>query len=166
MWMNGSSSDMSAPAKARRTGKPSPSKPPGAVVTERTARGVVSAAGAASRGRAVTSGTVIAGMSPPTSLTTQLFHRSVGSALCQRLLDVAGPVRGGRAAVVARPRHVAEAERLAVAARLDEPALPRLAARERRDERVDDPLRVEQGDADARQTLACFLADDVRVREA
>src|SRR5918996_101996 len=38
-WMNGSRSPRSTPAKARRTGKPSPSKPRGAVVTWRTGRG-------------------------------------------------------------------------------------------------------------------------------
>src|SRR5215218_10595279 len=38
MWMNGSRSARSTPANARRTGNPSPSKPCGAVVTDRTVR--------------------------------------------------------------------------------------------------------------------------------
>ena len=46
MWMNGSRSRRSTPANARRTGKPSPSKPDGAVVTERTRRRTVPGAGA------------------------------------------------------------------------------------------------------------------------
>ncbi len=62
MWMNGSRSRRSTPAKARRTGKPSPSKPCGAVVTDRTGRSTEPAAGAAIRGRlrgsAVTAGMV------------------------------------------------------------------------------------------------------------
>jgi hypothetical protein len=38
MWTKGSRARRSTPAKARRTGKPSPSKPEGAVVTESTGR--------------------------------------------------------------------------------------------------------------------------------
>src|SRR5215217_8093976 len=62
MWMNGSRSRRSTPAKARRTGKPSPSKPDGAVVTERTRRRTVPGAGTGTRARVVVSSTVIAGM--------------------------------------------------------------------------------------------------------
>src|SRR3954453_14123364 len=62
MWMNGSRSRRSTPAKARRTGKPSPSKPDGAVVTERTRRRTVPGAGTGTRGRVVVSSTVTAGM--------------------------------------------------------------------------------------------------------
>ena len=40
MWMNGSRSAEWTPANARRTGKPSPSTPLGAVVTDRTGRSV------------------------------------------------------------------------------------------------------------------------------
>src|SRR5206468_1878591 len=93
-----------------------------------------------------------AGMSAPTSLTPQLF-RSVSSALCEGLLDVAGAVRRRRAALVARPRHITEAEGLARSAGLDEPALPGLAARRRRHERADHGRR-----AGARQAGA---SDDV-----
>src|SRR5205807_579081 len=62
MWTNGSRSARSTPAKARRTGNPSPSKARGAVVTERTGRGRASAPGAGIFGResgsAVTAGTM------------------------------------------------------------------------------------------------------------
>src|SRR4051794_32781063 len=61
--MKGSRSARSAPAKARRTGKPSPSSPRGAVVTERTCRWrLVAGSGTAMRGRAVMSSTVTAGI--------------------------------------------------------------------------------------------------------
>src|SRR4051812_3502276 len=62
MWMNGSRSRRSTPANARRTGKPSPSTPDGAVVTERTRRRTVPGAGRGTRGRTVVSSTVTAGM--------------------------------------------------------------------------------------------------------
>src|SRR5687767_13521592 len=61
MCTNGSSSCRGTPAKARRTGKPSPSSPLGAVVTERTGRSAASADGRSMRGSvrvsAVTAGT-------------------------------------------------------------------------------------------------------------
>src|SRR5687768_15096180 len=61
MWTKGSRSRRSTPAKARRTGKPSPSMPAGAVVTERTPRSTTAAAGRSIFGRvrvsAVTAGT-------------------------------------------------------------------------------------------------------------
>ena len=50
------------PAKARFTGKPSPSKEDGALVTETTGRCAAPAAGAATRGSTVRSLTVMAGM--------------------------------------------------------------------------------------------------------
>src|SRR5687768_1421572 len=43
MWMNGSRSVCETPAKPRRTGKPSPSKPTGGVGTDRTGRCVPAA---------------------------------------------------------------------------------------------------------------------------
>ena len=66
MWMNGSSFARSTPAKARRTGKPSPSKPDGAVVTDTTGRSAaVAASGSGTRGRTRMSSTVTAGMPSP-----------------------------------------------------------------------------------------------------
>src|SRR5262245_38140890 len=62
MWMNGSRCRRSTPANARRTGKPSPSKPDGAVVTERTWRSRASTVGAGSFGR-VKGSALTAGMS-------------------------------------------------------------------------------------------------------
>ena len=63
MWMNGSSARRSTPAKARRTGKPSPSYADGAVVTVRTGRSAVAAgSGSGTRGRTRVSLTVTAGM--------------------------------------------------------------------------------------------------------
>src|SRR4051794_38573371 len=61
--MNGSSSSTGTPAKARRTGKPSPSKPEGAVVSRRTARNSVVGASSGRRGSTRTSSTVMAGIS-------------------------------------------------------------------------------------------------------
>src|SRR4051812_27160371 len=61
--MNGSRSARSTPAKARRTGKPSPSNPRGADVTPRTGRWRASVgSGSAIRGRTVMSSTTTAGM--------------------------------------------------------------------------------------------------------
>src|SRR5580704_17900793 len=62
MWMNGSSSASGTPAKARRTGKPSPSKPAGASVTVFTGRIDERSAGGVMRGSTRLSGTVTAGM--------------------------------------------------------------------------------------------------------
>src|SRR6516162_7925370 len=68
MWMNGSSWARSTPANARRTGKPSPSKPDGAVVTESTGRSAAAAgSGSWTRGSTRMSGTVIAGMTSPSA---------------------------------------------------------------------------------------------------
>lgn len=62
--MNGSSARRSTPANARRTGKPSPSNPCGAVVTETTGRAtLVVGSGVPTRGKVKTSSTVTAGMS-------------------------------------------------------------------------------------------------------
>src|SRR5918992_1268116 len=61
--MNGSRSVRSTPANARRTGNPSPSKPPGAVTTARTGRTLADPPIRGSRSSWVTSSTVIAGMS-------------------------------------------------------------------------------------------------------
>src|SRR4051812_12327298 len=82
MWMNGSRSRRSTPAKARRTGKPSPSKPEGAVVTDRVRRRTVRGAGTGTRGRVVVSSTVTAGM-PASSVenSTTGAHRSAGEPL-------------------------------------------------------------------------------------
>src|ERR1700730_13799958 len=74
MCTNGSSSWGSAPANARCTGKPSPSRPAGAVVTLATGRSRVAvASGQGLCGRAVMSSTVTAGMSgaPRTLATSQ-----------------------------------------------------------------------------------------------
>ena len=61
--MNGSSSSSSTPANARRTGKPSPSKPDGAVVSRVTGRWRATiGSGLGMRGRTVMSSTVMAGM--------------------------------------------------------------------------------------------------------
>src|SRR5215471_21756885 len=66
MWMNGSSRARSTPAKARRTGKPSPSNPDGAVVTDATGRSATAvASGSGTRGRTRMSSTVTAGMTTP-----------------------------------------------------------------------------------------------------
>src|SRR3954470_8615976 len=62
-WMNGSSSLSGTPAKARRTGKPSPSKPVGAVVRRRTGRKPAAGSSCGRRGRTRTSSTVMAGIS-------------------------------------------------------------------------------------------------------
>src|SRR3954451_8164150 len=61
--MKGSSSLRGTPAKARRTGKPSPSNPVGAVVRRRTFRKAADGSRSGSRGRTRTSSTVMAGMS-------------------------------------------------------------------------------------------------------
>src|SRR3954452_2248368 len=61
--MNGSRSAGETPANARRTGKPSPSKPRGAVVTDLTRRMVDwLASSAVTRGRLRVLSTVIAGI--------------------------------------------------------------------------------------------------------
>src|SRR5688572_19022253 len=76
MCTKGSRSARDTPAKARRTGKPSPSNPRGAVVTEVARRSwVVAGSGSGTRGRTRTSSTVMAGMSAPTSLRSQLFRQ-------------------------------------------------------------------------------------------
>ena len=64
MWMNGSSSARLTPANARRTGKPSPSVPRGAVVTDRTGRAIEATSGVAMLGT-VSGSAVTAGMTTP-----------------------------------------------------------------------------------------------------
>jgi hypothetical protein len=62
----------STPAKARRTGKPSPSRPEGAVVTETTGRSVASGPGSGTRGRAIVSA-VTAGIALASRPFAQVF---------------------------------------------------------------------------------------------
>src|SRR5437762_2324309 len=73
MWTKGSRSARSTPANARRTGKPSPSNPAGAVVTERTGRSRAPSRGRGRRSKLVRSSTVIAGIrvSLPSSNATR-----------------------------------------------------------------------------------------------
>src|SRR5579884_1179884 len=71
--MNGSRSAWGTPAKARRTGNPSPSKPRGAVVTERTGRRRSCGCSCASLGKARRLSTVTAGISFRTKLQWRLF---------------------------------------------------------------------------------------------
>src|SRR3954463_6216082 len=71
MWVNGSRWGRSKPAKAGRTGKPSPSKPDGAVVTERVRRRTVPGVGSGTRGRVVVSSTVTAGIAGLLELRVQ-----------------------------------------------------------------------------------------------
>src|SRR5665811_2275482 len=61
MWMNGSSSFRSTPAKARLTGNPLPSKADGALVIDTTGRWMTFSGSAGTDGRTVRSGTVTAG---------------------------------------------------------------------------------------------------------
>src|SRR6185295_20326354 len=76
MWTNGSKSDRSTPANARRTGNPSPSRPLGAALTPRTRRNRASGATGGTRSRVVGSSTVMAGMSlTRTYRAGRLFHR-------------------------------------------------------------------------------------------
>src|SRR4051794_709867 len=171
MWMKGSSRLMSTPAKARRTGKPSPSKPCGALVTERTGRWR-SVAASRTRSRVVTSSTVMAGIGK-TSNPSNVFDSAtipgqlflVTGLLRQCLLNVAGPPRNALTRLVARTRDVAEPERLARPARLDVPALATLAAGQRGHERVDDPVHSKQRHPDRGQRLSRLRRHDVGVGE-
>src|SRR5512144_1081442 len=72
MWMNGSRSARSTPAKARRTGKPSPSKPLGAVVTDFTGRSTASAAV-----------TVILGRVRVSAVTAGIWVLSIIACVCK-----------------------------------------------------------------------------------
>src|SRR5215211_9102699 len=75
MCTNGSRSARSTPAKARRTGKPSPSRPLGAALTPRTRRKRPPAGTSGTRSSVVRSMAVIAGMSlPRTGRSRQLFR--------------------------------------------------------------------------------------------
>src|ERR1700709_711278 len=89
MWTSGSRSRRSTPANARRTGKPSPSKPDGAVVTDRTRRRTVRGAGSGTRGRAVGSSTVTAGM--PASLVEGSTNTDPSRAAPRSVPDPAAP---------------------------------------------------------------------------
>src|SRR4051794_11558532 len=73
MCTKGSRAPGATPAKARFTGKPSPSNPVGAVVTDRVRRGRASGPGELTAGSRRVSSTVTAGMSFPTSLRAQQF---------------------------------------------------------------------------------------------
>src|SRR5437764_8535360 len=73
MWMKGSSASTGTPAKARRTGKPSPSKPDGAAVTPATGGSTAPAAGSGRRGRVRVSA-VTAGMASRSSNTCEFNY--------------------------------------------------------------------------------------------
>src|SRR5580765_6574380 len=114
MWMNGSNAARSTPAKARRTGKPSPSKPLGADVTDTTGRGTDAVGSGAIRGRTVRSSTVMAGIRVSldgASLTCSLTVIACatiphGRGCPQR--HVPSPHRSGRALQELRPGRVAD----------------------------------------------------------
>ena len=82
--MNGSSTSFAMPAKARRTGKPSPSKPLGAVVSEINGRSWASIVGASIRGSvsvsAVTAGMVVLSrlLQLVAPATTSNIHKGIG----------------------------------------------------------------------------------------
>src|SRR5215218_1076156 len=78
MCTNGSRAARSTPAKARRTGKPSPSNPEGAVVTETTGRSTASAATEDSLGRAIVSA-VTAGIGTSHDRCTRNFLAAVNT---------------------------------------------------------------------------------------
>src|SRR4051812_1425989 len=98
MWMNGSRSRRSTPAKARRTGKPSPSKPDGAVVTDRVRRRTVPGAGSGTRGRVVVSSTVTAGIAGLLELRVQpvrtVARRAAGIFPRQRTIRIRRRIGG------------------------------------------------------------------------
>src|SRR5690606_7724576 len=100
MWTNGSRSARDTPAKARRTGKPSPSSPLGAVVTCRTGRcSTVAGSGAGMRGRVRVSA-VIAGMGSPFRLVelSTTFRGTSTPPVVFRRTHAAGPGRRDRRA--------------------------------------------------------------------
>src|SRR6266536_511140 len=74
MCTNGSRVARSTPANARRTGKPSPSRPEGAVVTESTGRSATVGSTAGTRGRTMVSA-LMAGMTAPRSGLAAHFGR-------------------------------------------------------------------------------------------
>src|SRR5689334_16588038 len=86
MWTNGSRWLSGTPAKARRTGKPSPSNPLGAVVTETTLRGWSVGAGAGVCGSTSRLSTVTAGMVPPTVARATFFQPLPGHPRDEREL--------------------------------------------------------------------------------
>src|SRR5258708_6716968 len=88
MWMNGSRSFRWTPANARRTGKPSPSKPDGAVVILTTGRSP-SDAGSVTRGRTRRLSTVTAGMRHASlSKSDQVRYPPPGSLLREHYLNI------------------------------------------------------------------------------
>src|SRR5436190_18012907 len=77
MCTKGSSRARSTPWNARRTGKPSPSKPLGALLTDTTGRSTATArSGSEMRGSASGSETVTAGITATTVERSTFFHRS------------------------------------------------------------------------------------------
>src|SRR5918996_2028579 len=102
MWTNGSRASSATPANALRTGKPSPSKPLGALVTARTGRCTPDGSARGIRGSAVMSSTVTAGTTTsstgslllrrpphrPTAGVDALFQTPVAVGLVARLAAV------------------------------------------------------------------------------
>src|SRR5207247_2333133 len=89
--MNGSSASSGTPAKARRTGKPSPSNPEGAADTLATGRSTAPAAGPGRRGRVRVSA-VTAGMAPHSSDTCEFNYlalQPVPAEDCSRVVKMA-----------------------------------------------------------------------------
>src|SRR5215207_6896924 len=137
MWMKGSSSACDSPAKARRTGKPSPSNPAGAVVTDRTGRSTeLLGSGSATAGSARGFSTVMAGMAPPTTCERKYSVKRTPASPGQarslrpmirpaRLADIEAMQRVGAAA----GRRFAEIDDPRIAARADDAPLPTDALR-------------------------------------
>src|SRR5262249_54199528 len=95
--MNGSRSARLTPANARRTGKPSPSRPAGAVVMLRTGRMRASGPTSGKDGTVVRSSTVTAGIADPPEGLTPYQHQPVGvpsRSVLGRMLVRRGPSRG------------------------------------------------------------------------
>src|SRR5271155_1741493 len=92
MCTNGPGSAMLMPAKARRTGKPSPSKPLGAVVMSFTGRSVdPSALGLVIRVRSVQISGVMVGIASSFNVVV-----AVTSILVERLREIVGQCTGRR----------------------------------------------------------------------
>src|SRR5438094_8370196 len=108
--MNGSRSASETPANARRTGNPSPSKPLGAVVTERTGRSrTVRESGSDSLGRASMSSTVIAGMKRLLCSAQRAVNRAQQSKQAELLRRGKGRELLGDQLLVGRHRRFIEA---------------------------------------------------------
>src|SRR6516225_5266529 len=96
MWMNGSSWARSTPANARRTGKPSPSKPDGAVVTLSTGRSLTGP-GSVTRGRTRRFSTETAGMMTLLFVSAHCHTRLPGGQQPEQYMNVQhSRVRGTR----------------------------------------------------------------------